>query len=120
MNSSCTTFWVLGALFSSLCAALIWGETSYSQAPSDPAFKTREYMIEISRQLGVTCTHCHNLKDFKSQEKKPWAISKKHIDLVKALNTNHKDLMGFAKADCYLCHRGKLVPDYKEVITNTD
>ena len=113
LKSSCTT---LIAVFTFLCSATALSEEAFE----NPALKTRAYMVEISRQLGVTCTHCHNLNNFKSQEKPAWAISKKHIDLVEILNQQHRDKLGIEKADCYLCHRGKLKPDYKEELTATD
>ena len=78
----------------------------------DQELKTREYMIEISRQLGVTCDYCHDVKKFKDSGMKTWKISKDHIRIVALLNT--KGFLAGPKADCYLCHRGKAVPEFHE------
>lgn len=83
------------------------------QFPKDMDIAQRNYMIEISRQIGVTCTYCHNLKDFKSQEKSAYKISKDHIEFVKAVNGSLTNKLG-KKMDCYMCHRGQAKPDYKE------
>lgn len=77
----------------------------------------REYMLEISRQLGVTCNYCHDVKNFRNESMKTWKISKEHMHIVQLLNTR-----GFTKgpkADCYMCHRGKATPDYKEGLPPT-
>jgi len=99
-----------------LCIA----QFAQSQDFKDPELEMRDYMVEISRHLGVTCTHCHNLKDFKSQKKKPWKMAKNHIELVNTLNQNHLDKLGIDKADCFMCHRGKLKPEYQEKLSVTD
>ncbi len=78
----------------------------------DADFAVREQMIAISRQLGVTCAYCHNLKNFKSDEKKNFKTARKHIEVLNWLNT--KGFAGTPKVDCFLCHRGKAVPDYRE------
>ena len=78
----------------------------------DQEIKVRDYMIEISRQLGVTCNYCHDVKNFRTNEMKTWKTGKDHIRIVELLNS--KGFVNGPKADCYLCHRGKVVPDYKE------
>jgi len=80
---------------------------------SDEDVKTRERMVEWSRQLGVTCVYCHNVENFKSFEKKPMRTAQAHAEWVRLLNTQgaYKDA---PKVDCYMCHRGVPIPDYKE------
>ena len=71
-------------------------------------------MIEISRHLGVTCNHCHDTSNFKDARKQEFKTTLAHMKIVSLLNksgfTGKKD----PKADCYMCHRGKHIPDYKE------
>lgn len=81
----------------------------------DPDVAMRKWMLEISRQLGVTCTHCHNVKDFKDNSKEAYKVAKNHISIVEWLNKDgfYKDRRG-TQVNCYVCHRGKAQPDYKE------
>ncbi len=82
----------------------------------DEELKNREYMIEISRQLGVTCNACHDVKNFRNTSMKAWRTAKEHMNIVDLLNSR-----GFTKGprvDCYMCHRGKAIPDYKENVSS--
>lgn len=76
--------------------------------------KVRDQMIVISRQLGVSCKECHNLDNFKSDEKIEFKIAKEHMRVVNLLND--KGFRGTPKADCYMCHRGQMKPAYKEPV----
>jgi hypothetical protein len=79
---------------------------------ADQELKIRENMVNISRQLGVTCNYCHDVKNFRNSSLKTWKTAKDHIRIVDLLNSK-----GFTKGprvDCYLCHRGQAVPDYRE------
>lgn len=81
----------------------------------DRETEIRESMIEMSRQLSVTCTKCHNVENFRSDEKREFKVGKEHMKLVQILIDNGMNGQKNApKADCYMCHRGKLIPDYKE------
>lgn len=80
---------------------------------ADPDLKMREEMVSISRQLGVTCTHCHNPANFRSAEKKTFGIAKEHMKLVRVINGPH-GLGGKPKIDCYACHRGEARYVYQE------
>lgn len=99
---------------------IIAPQQSLSQSPTklkaeDEAY--RQYKIVLSRQLGVTCSTCHNTLDFSSDEKVTFKIAKEHIKITQLLIDNGMNGQnGRPKADCYLCHRGKLKPDYKEPI----
>ncbi len=79
----------------------------------DQELKNREYMIEISRQLGVTCNYCHDVKNFRTSTMKTWKTGQAHMHIVDLLNQRGFNTTGI-KADCYMCHRGKAHPDYKE------
>ena len=102
-----------------LIFVLISMETN-SQTPAKVKAQSqeyREYMVTISRQLGVTCAACHDTGNFTSDIKIPFKLAKDHMRLVQVLIDGGMDgQKGHPKADCYLCHRGKLHPDYKEPI----
>ena len=74
----------------------------------------RSYMIMISRQLGVSCTTCHLTDNFKSDEKAHFKVAKDHMRLTQMLIDNGMDGKKGPKADCFMCHRGQLKPDYIE------
>lgn len=75
--------------------------------------KYRDQMIVISRQLGVTCTHCHDTKNYRDNSKKTHQIAKAHMEMVDMINEKYKHSFS-EKVDCYMCHKGTAKPDYKE------
>lgn len=77
----------------------------------------RQNMLTITRQLGTTCVTCHNPENFKSDEKLPFKTAKYHIKVTQILIDNGMNGKNNSpKADCYMCHRGQLHPDWKEKI----
>jgi hypothetical protein len=74
----------------------------------------REEMIEISKQLNVTCTECHKPDNFRDNNKPNYHIAKEHMKIVELLKANGFDGKQGPKATCYMCHRGELRPAYKE------
>lgn len=100
-----------------LAAGIAWGgkkPANPAKLPVDADVEVRKQMVEWSRQLGVTCIHCHNLENFKSYEKKQMDVAKAHSKWVLLLNVegHYKNA---PKVDCFMCHRGQPIPDYKEV-----
>jgi hypothetical protein len=89
-------------------------ESPEARAPSDRDQQTRELMVKISRQLGVTCNYCHDVTNFRSAKLPTYKIGKEHLKIVDLLNRQGFKGPKAPKADCYMCHRGKAVPDYKE------
>jgi hypothetical protein len=77
---------------------------------------TRQEMIVISRQLGVTCTECHNVQNFASDEKKSFKVGKDHMRITETLRKSGFDGKKGPEATCYMCHQGKIRPEYKEVV----
>jgi hypothetical protein len=77
-------------------------------------------MIVISRQLGVTCTECHNLQNFASDEKKSFKVAKDHMRIVETLHSSGFDGKKGPEASCYMCHKGQLRPDYKENLSKNN
>lgn len=81
---------------------------------TDPDIVMRESMVVMARQLGVTCTHCHDPNNFKSSSMRTHTIAREHMRATAWLNT--KDgLGGKPKVDCYTCHRGEVVPKPEKV-----
>lgn len=78
--------------------------------------KIRQEMIVISRQLGVTCTECHNVQNFASDEKALFKVAKDHIRITENLRANGFDGKKGPEASCYMCHQGQLRPKYKEIL----
>jgi hypothetical protein len=75
----------------------------------------RQNMLVMTRQLGVTCNICHNPDNFKADDKLPFKIAKDHIRITQLLlDSGFDGKGGRPKADCYMCHRGKLTPEYIE------
>ncbi len=74
----------------------------------------RQEMVVISRQLGVTCTECHNVQNFTSDEKKTFKVAKEHMRIVATLRDNGFNGKKGPEATCYMCHQGELHPEYKE------
>ncbi len=74
----------------------------------------REEMIEMSRQLSVTCTECHRVDNFKDNKKPSFKIAKEHLEIVQLLKSKGFDGKAGPVATCYMCHRGALKPAYKE------
>lgn len=75
--------------------------------------KYRDQMITISRQLGVTCTHCHDTKNYRDASKRTHQIAKAHMEMVDMINEKYKQSFS-EKVDCYMCHKGVVKPDFKE------
>lgn len=79
---------------------------------SEATETTKKEMLEISRHLGVTCIHCHDLNNYRLADKKEFKVAKNHMEIVRELK-KHRDSLG-GTPNCYLCHRGKAKPDFIE------
>lgn len=78
--------------------------------------EVRELMLSWSRQLKVTCTECHNPKNFKDSSKPSFKTALEHARIVEWLKNNGfpKPTPGQTKipeASCSFCHHGKLKPE---------
>ena len=76
----------------------------------------KKYMKQISKELGVKCSHCHDIDDASTdtQEKE---IARGMMKLTKSLNasfntvsTEHENYKTYVS--CWTCHRGNLKPEY--------
>ena len=107
----------LGAVLSSsafVCGVLFFASSFAAQRTDvDPDLVMRESMVVMARQLGVTCTHCHDPNNFKSGTMRTHQIAKDHMRVVQVLN-GKQGFNGKPRIDCYTCHRGEAVPAYRE------
>ena len=87
--------------FSVLCGA------AEKKSALDLELQYREFMLSITRQIGVTCDYCHDPKNFKDASKEAYRISKEHIRLVDWLNKENFLKSTAQKVSCYTCHRGE-------------
>jgi hypothetical protein len=93
--------------------------TSVATDSLSKEIELRKQMLDWSRHLGVTCIFCHDTNNFKNDEKAAFKVGLKHKSLVRLLNEEvftERDKGGTLKvvADCYMCHRGKSTPQFKE------
>lgn len=93
--------------------------TSIATDSLSKEIELRKQMLDWSRHLGVTCIFCHDTNNFKNDEKATFKVGLKHKSLVRLLNEEvftERDKGGTLKvvADCYMCHRGKSTPQFKE------
>lgn len=91
--------------------------SAFAQTPSQVKSEEevmRESMVSISRQLGVTCTACHNPENFKSDKKMEFRVAKEHMKITQGLIDMGMDGKKGPKATCYMCHRGELKPPFQE------
>ncbi len=100
-----TLFWLL-------TVSLVFAQTPSKLKTEEELM--REQMVGMSKQLGVTCTTCHNSENFKSDKKIEFHVAKEHMKLTQLLidsgmNGQNKS----PKASCYMCHRGELHPPFE-------
>ncbi len=96
--------------------------------PSSEVFKNILFLSDVpagrllrimefgyARSLGVTCTHCHNPKDWSSDEKKEKVITREMSEMAQTINMELLPgikQLGDRKAivNCTTCHRGDTKP----------
>lgn len=74
----------------------------------------RKKMIEISKQLGVTCNECHNMKNLADDSSKNFQVAREHIKAVEALKALGFDGKKSPEASCFMCHRGSMKYPFSE------
>lgn len=96
-----------------LVAALLLApraRTESAQALKAGEARVREEMLQLTKELGTTCTECHKINDFKDAAKIGFRIGAKHMKLVAVMKANGFDGKNGPEANCYMCHRGELKP----------
>ena len=69
-----------------------------------------------ARALGVRCTHCHDERDFSSDEKRPKRAAREMAAMRWTINRTLAKMKDLTSApddrfiNCATCHRGKLDP----------
>lgn len=84
--------------------------TESAQALKEHESDVREEMLQITKELGTTCTECHKVSDFKDAGKKGFGVAAKHMKLVAVMRANGFDGKNGPEANCYMCHRGEMKP----------
>jgi hypothetical protein len=102
---------VLNLLFSLSLSG--WAQQTPAQVKAEEE-QIREMMVSMSRQLGVTCTVCHNPQNFKSDKLPAFKVAKEHMKITQGLIDMGMDGKRGPKASCYMCHRGELKPKFEE------
>jgi hypothetical protein len=69
---------------------------------------TRIRMVQMARELGVTCAECHSPKNWKDDSKANFKIARDHIKTVEVLKNVGYDGKKYPEASCYMCHQGHL------------
>ena len=92
---------------------LLFSANSLLEAKSEPDadMKVRDQMVQISRELGVTCTYCHNSENFKDSKNKNFGIALKHLKITQLLNSD-QGFKGKPAVTCYVCHQGEAKFEY--------
>lgn len=96
-----------------LVLTLLLAPVAKTQSPSrlkDDEEKIRLAMVQISRELGTTCTECHNVNNFKDDAKPSFKTALKHLKIVSVMKANGMDGKQGPDANCFMCHRGELRP----------
>jgi hypothetical protein len=65
-------------------------------------------MLQMSRELGVTCTECHSTSNFKDSSKPQFKVALEHSKIVEVLKREGMDGKLGPEASCFMCHKGKL------------
>lgn len=99
-------------LISTIAPGLAWSQSAREFKAQES--EIRQQMEEISRQLGVTCTACHNSGNFKSDELKAFKVSQEHMRITQMLIDKGMDGKNGPKANCFMCHRGQLQPEFRQ------
>lgn len=73
----------------------------------------REQMLQITKELGTTCTECHSVGNFKDGSKNSFKVAAKHIEIVAMLKQKGFNGKDGPEASCYMCHRGTMKPAYE-------
>lgn len=72
--------------------------------------------LGFSKALGVSCTHCHDVRDFSSDEKRPKRAAREMALMLRGISQvlermEHLDAVPDERGiNCMTCHRGKTSP----------
>lgn len=85
----------------------------FEKVPAERLLRIME--MGFTRSLGVNCTHCHNPKDWASEEKPQKQIAREMMAMAGRINSellaNIKNLESEKPTvNCTTCHRGEVIP----------
>lgn len=93
-----------------MTSSLVYAESPQTIKSNEEAVRLE--MLAISKQIGVTCTECHNPNNFREDLKKSYKIGLSHIKITNILREHGFDGKRGPEATCFMCHQGKLKPNY--------
>ena len=67
----------------------------------------------VTKELGVKCKFCHNIRDYASDENEKKVAAREMMRMVMHINKNTMQPMGIHEVSCWVCHRGQEHPDHK-------
>ena len=72
-------------------------------------------MNAIAKALGVTCAHCHEARDFKSDANPKKGVARQMLAMTREINARVEAATGkptgkSVAVQCATCHRGQPVP----------
>lgn len=70
----------------------------------------KPHMEKMSKEIGVKCVFCHNVKDYTSEEKPMKDFVRHKIQMVEWLNAKYRPKDAKWEYSCYSCHRGQVKP----------
>ena len=76
-----------------------------------------KYMKSISKDLGVKCSFCHNMKN-KAEDTPKKEVARSFIQIVNHINSDILAREDASEVTCWTCHRGKQTPDNDITIKN--
>lgn len=100
-------------LFGFFMVFLVAVPGAYGESPAQIKSEeeiVRKQMVQWSQELGVTCTECHNIKNFKENSFKSFKVGQEHARIVSVMKEHGFDGIKGPLANCYMCHRGTLRP----------
>ena len=104
--------YILCLVFSSVYSESVFKNVTVLDITSKS--EMRSYMKSISKDLGVKCSHCHDMDD-KSLDTPQKDITREMIKLTRYLNDllysqSEDSLQNNTYVSCWTCHYGQLQP----------
>ncbi len=66
----------------------------------------------VTKELGVKCNFCHNIKNFSSDENAHKLVAREMMSMVMNINKNTMRPLELHEVSCWVCHRGQKHPDH--------
>ncbi len=66
----------------------------------------------VSKELGVKCSFCHNVRDYSSDENSHKIVAREMMRMVMNINETTMKPLKMHEVSCWVCHRGNEHPDH--------